>query len=237
MNRRADFFGIDELRSGDHLSIDEFHLRYQNMPEVKFAELIEGVVYMPSPLSIDHGVPHGLMGLWLGTYAMETPGVEYGSNLSVFFDEGETCLQPDGLLRILPERGGQTRNVRKGKARYIGGTPELVAEIAYSTVNYDLHEKLTACERNGVPEYLVWRVGEGEVDWFQLHGRRYRKMVLAQDGIYRSVVFPGLYLDVEAALAGKKKLTLETLAVGLSSADHAAFAQRMASARSRRKKT
>jgi hypothetical protein len=80
----------------------------------------------------------------------------------------------------------------------VAGAPELVAEIAVSSVSYDLHDKLNAYCRNQVREYLVWRVRDLEVDWFVLRDGQFVKQPLSADGIYRSEVLPGLWLDPRA---------------------------------------
>jgi Uma2 family endonuclease len=139
---------IPELQAGDHLTRIEFERRYSAMPHVKKAELIEGVVCMPSPVSHKrHSRPHSMLATWLGTYWPATPGTDAGDNGTVRLD-GENEPQPDSILRILPERGGQSRD----EDDYIAGPPELVAEVSASSASYDLHEKLRAYQRNGVRE-------------------------------------------------------------------------------------
>lgn len=173
---------IPRLHAGDRLTRDEFLRRYFAMPDVNHAELIEGVVYMPSPVSaLNHGEPHLELLTWLGTYRAHTPKVRGGDNSTLMLDI-DNCPQPDGYLRLLPEHGGQSKVVDG----YIEGAPELVAEIAASSVSYDLHDKLNAYRRNGVKEYVVWQVWDREVVWFQLHGGQFEKQPLPNDGIFRS---------------------------------------------------
>src|SRR5436309_8264079 len=143
------------LENGDRLTRAEFERRYDAMPELKKAELIEGVVYMGSPVSHGgHRNPHFRHIGWLDRYATATPGVDGGDNSSLRLDL-DNMPQPDAFLYILPERGGQARIADDG---YLAGAPELIAEVASSSVSYDLHQKLHAYRRNGVREYLVWRV-------------------------------------------------------------------------------
>ena len=155
------------LENGDCLTRAEFERRYEAMPHLKKAELIEGVVYIPSPVRhSQHGSPHAhLVGL-LFQYAANTPGVELGNNSSVRLDL-DNEPQPDALLFIHPVHGGRVRITPDG---IIEGAPELVAEVASSSVSYDLHTKLHVYRRNGVQEYVVWRVLEREIDWFVLRG-------------------------------------------------------------------
>ncbi|ACK70115.1 conserved hypothetical protein [Gloeothece citriformis PCC 7424] len=95
------------LENGDRLTRDEFELRYHAMPELKKAELIEGVVYMASPVRAKkHGKPHAHIIAWLGNYEASTPGVETLDNTTVRLD-ADNEPQPDALLRI--EQGGQSR--------------------------------------------------------------------------------------------------------------------------------
>ena len=156
---------IPPLENGDRLTRAEFERRYEAMPGVNRAELIEGVVYMPSPVRFGaHSEPHGLLVACLGIYAMHTKGIKLGDNGSIRLDL-DNEPQPDGFLIILPERGGRCRI---SEDDYIEGAPELVAEVASSSVSYDLGDKLKAYRRNGVREYVVWRVRERQLDWFVL---------------------------------------------------------------------
>lgn len=50
---------LPPLENGDRLNRFEFERRYEAMPQVKKAELIEGIVYMPAALRFkSHGQPH-----------------------------------------------------------------------------------------------------------------------------------------------------------------------------------
>ena len=149
--------GLPPLENGDRLTRDEFERRYEAMPHLKKAELIEGVVYVPSPVRYrHHGAPHAHLISWLGQYAAGTPGVEVSDNSTVRLDL-DNEPQPDALLLIDPTCGGQARF---SSDDYIEGSPELVAEVASSAVSYDSHTKLHVYRRHGVREYLVWRVLE-----------------------------------------------------------------------------
>jgi Uma2 family endonuclease len=212
------------LEGGDRLTRIEFHRRYEAMPQVKKAELIEGVVYMPSPVARNHATPHARLIGWLSTYEAHTPGVEIGDNATVLLDE-DNEPQPDALLRILPEHGGQSANTAEGD--YIQGSPELVAEIASSSASYDLHDKKTAYRRNRVREYVVWRVRQRALDWFVLREGRYEPLAPATDGIVRSETFPGLWLAVDALLQNDMARVLDVVQEGVASEEHQLFAQRL----------
>ncbi len=146
-------FAIPPLENGDRLSRSEFERRYSAMPEVKKAELIEGVVYMASPLRHrPHGKPHFRLIAWLGTYEAMTPSeIDGGDNSTVRLDI-DNEPQPDVLLRIEEGAGGQSHISEDG---YIEGAPELVAEIAASTASNDLGDKLRVYRRNGVKEPVL----------------------------------------------------------------------------------
>ena len=161
------------LHNGDRLGAEEFLRRYSAMPDLKKAELIHGSVYlMASPVSAEgHGEPHSDLITWLGVYRASTPGVRVGDNVTIVLSEDDTP-QPDGLMRIVPECGGQCRLTVDD---YIDGPPELVAEVARSSVNYDLHDKLDIYQFHGVREYLVWRTDDAAVDWFVLRGEGGRR--------------------------------------------------------------
>ncbi len=212
------------MENGDRLTRAEFERRYQAMPQLKKAELIEGVVYMPSPVRLRrHSRPHLHMAGWLAVYEAETPGVLAGDNTTVRLDL-DNEPQPDLVLLIEPDRGGQTRI---SDDDYIEGAPELVAEIASSSASYDLNVKLNAYRRNGVLEYVVWRVLEQEIDWFVLREGDYRRAHLDESDLYRSESFPGLWLDPRALIRGDLATVLATLRQGLGAAEHSDFVARL----------
>jgi Uma2 family endonuclease len=221
---RPDATTIPPLENGDRLSRAEFERRYRAMPGVR-AELIEGVVYvMASPVRASrHGEPHADLITWLGVYRASTPGVRLADNATVRLDAAN-APQPDVLLLIDPARGGQAR---VSDDDYIEGAPELVAEVASSSASLDLGDKLDAYARNGVREYLVWRVLDRAIDWFALRDDRYEPMKPGDDGLLRSEAFPGLWLDADALLAGDLAGVLAALGRGLASPEHAAFARRL----------
>jgi Uma2 family endonuclease len=208
------------LQNGDRLHSQEFLRRYEAMPELKKAELIEGVVYMGSPVSAEeHSEPDGLIHTWLGTYAAHTPGVRFFPNTTVILDADNTP-QPDACLCLRPGRGGRTRISSK---KYLTGAPELIAEIAASSASLDLNDKMDAYARNGVSEYLVWRTLERRFDWFVLENESYIALPLDPRGLLRSKIFPGLVLDVNALLAMNAPRVLSVLGRGLASAGHKSF--------------
>lgn len=212
------------LESGDRLTRAEFERRYDAMPHLKKAELIEGVVYVPSPVrSASHAQPHGLIITWLGVYAAATPGVELNDNATVRLDL-DNEPQPDALLRLHERLGGQTR---LSPDDYIEGGPELVAEIAASSAAYDVHDKLRVYRRNQVQEYLVWQVHERRLDWWHLQEGTYVPLPADTRGIVRSAVFPGLWLATSALLAGNLADVLTTLQAGLAIPEHRAFMEQL----------
>jgi Uma2 family endonuclease len=218
---------VPALEAGDQLTRDEFERRYAAMPALKKAELIEGVVYMPSPVRVRrHGSPHAKIITWLGHFQARTPGVEVADNATARLDM-DNEPQPDAMLFIAPELGGQ---VRISPDDYVEAAPELVAEVASSSASYDLNTKRHAYRRSGVQEYIVWRVLEQQFDWFVLRGGRYEPLAADDRGVVRSVTFPGLWLDPAALLRGDLAATLQVLDEGLSTPEHAAFATRLAAA-------
>ncbi|MDJ0582443.1 Uma2 family endonuclease [Crocosphaera sp.] len=211
---------IPPLENGDRLTRLEFETRYQQMTHIKKAELIEGIVYMGSPLRINkHGNPHGRIMTWLGTYEAYTNGIQIGDNCTVRLDP-ENEPQPDALLRI--ENGGQSIISEDG---YVEGAPELIVEIAVSTVSIDLHDKLKAYRRNQVQEYLVWRVDDNEIDWFRLKDEKYIKLEADENDIIKSEVYPGLWLNVTALLNGNLVKVLDILKQGIDNYEHKKFCQ------------
>jgi Uma2 family endonuclease len=212
------------LENGDVLTRAEFERRYEAMPHLKKAELIEGAVYVPSPVRHHaHSHPHIHLTGWLVQYEAGTPGVEAGDNGTIRLDL-DNEPQPDALLFIAPACGGQARIDADD---YIEGAPELVAEVASSSASYDLHIKLRVYRRNGVREYIVWRVLEQELDWFVLRAGQYVRLSVDAEGLLRSEVFPGLWLDPAALLRGDLATVLAVVQRGLASPEHVAFVARL----------
>ena len=209
------------LESGDRLNRGEFERRYAAMSNLKKAELIEGVVYVPAALRFkSHGQPHANIIGWLWFYKIATPGVELGDNATIRLDL-DNVPQPDAILMI---DGGQARISTDD---YVEGAPELVVEIAASSAAYDLYDKKRAYRRNGVKEYLVWRVYDREFDWFYLDAGEYIKLEADERGVIHSVTFPGLWLAIEALLSEDMQQVLAVLQQGLNSAEYQEFVQNM----------
>lgn len=192
------------LETGDRLDQATFHQRYEEMPDGFKAELIQGTVIVPPPLRMDHGKHHGLVLGWLTAYYAATPGVDLADNATVLMPpDGEP--QPDALMIIKPTSGGQTRE----EDGYLAGAPELIVEVASSSVSYDLHAKFDSYQQEGVREYVVVVLREPEVRWFVLDGGRFVSRSADDDGIFRSTVYPGLWLDAATLLAGDARQMLD----------------------------
>ena len=217
---------VPPLQNGDRLSRPEFERRFDATPGLERAELIEGVVYMPPPISDDHSSVHSHMVTCLGVYSAATQGVASGLGGSLRLDL-KNMPQPDGFLRIEETYRGQSK---VGPDRYVEGAPERVAEVAVTSASYDLHAKLTAYRRNRVHEYLVLHVFDEAVDYFALRAGRYVAIRPASDGVLRSKVFPGLWLDPAALLRRNLRRVLDVLQHGLDSPQHRTFIAKLASA-------
>jgi Uma2 family endonuclease len=196
------------LENGECLHSREFLWRYGRMPQVKKAELIEGIVYMGSPVSTNHAIPDGVIHGWLALYVARNPGVQFMPNATVILD-AENTVQPDALLRRLPVHGGFTQVNEDG---YLTGPPELIVEIAVSSASIDLRDKRRAYCRNGVCEYLVWIVAEQRVEWFILEADEYMPQQRDAQDLLHSRVFPGLRLPVADLLACDSAKVLAALA-------------------------
>jgi Putative restriction endonuclease len=220
---------IAPLENGDRLMRVEFERRYAAMPAGTKAQLIEGIVYMASALRFrSHGKLHSHLNGWLFTYQSATPHLEIADAITVRLD-ADNEPQPDIALFISPEAGGQTR---LSDDDYVEGAPELLAEISASTVSIDLGVKKMAYQRNGVQEYIVWRVLDQAIDWFYLSSdnlgnRQYIDLPPDADGILRSRQFPGLWLDSAALLRDDMPQVLAVLQAGLATAEHQAFMARL----------
>jgi Uma2 family endonuclease len=219
----APILAIPPLEAGDRLTRAEFERRYTAMSRIKKAELIEGVVYMPSPVSEGHSDRQVVIDGMTLAYMLATPGTKAGSNGTVRLSEMNEP-QPDGFLRIERQYGGQSRSDEDG---FVEGAPDLVVEIASSSVSYDLHDKLNAYRKAGVREYVVWRVRDEEIDWFVLRDKKYERLAADAAGFFRSEVFPGFWLDRSAALRGDAAAMLATLQHGFATPEHAAFVEQL----------
>jgi Uma2 family endonuclease len=215
---------VPPLEMGDHLDQKTFHARYEAMPEDVRAELIGGVVYMPSPLKPRHGRSHARLMGWLSDYEAATPGVElYDNTTAILGPESEP--QPDAYLIVAPEKGGQTR---LNQDEYLEGPPELIGEVSTSTESYDLHSKKDDYERTGVQEYIVVALRQAQVFWFVSRQGKFEPLEPGPDGVLRSEVFPGLWLDPAAFLRGDTARVVEVLRQGLASPEHVAWVAQLA---------
>ena len=210
------------LENGDRLTRVEFERRYEAMSELKKAELIEGRVYMASPVRIIHGQPHAYIMGWLAVYHAATPGTQFADNTTVRLDT-DNEPQPDALLRL---EKGQSRIDDDG---YIEGAPELIVEIAASTASYDLREKLQVYRRNGVQEYIVWQVSDRKIDWFRLRDGEYIKLRSDEQNIIKSEVFPGLWLAIDSLLEYNLAQVIQTVQQGLDTVKHRDFVTKITS--------
>jgi Uma2 family endonuclease len=192
------------LENGDRLNRVEFERRY-TASNIKKAELIEGLVYVASPLRFTpHAEPHGRIIGWLIAYQAMMTGLKVGIEPTVRLD-ADNEPQPDAVLFRL---GG---NAQVDEDGYITGSPELIVEIAASTVSYDLHAKKRSYERNGVKEYIVWRTLDQQIDWFILENGQYVELTPDAAGIMHSREFEGLRLNVTAILNGDMSAVLKIL--------------------------
>ena len=217
---------VPALQDGDRLTRREFERRHEAMPHVKKAELIEGTVYMPSPVHFSsHGQPHSTIIGWLTTYVAATPDVSVADNATVRLDL-DNEPQPDALLRIDAATGGQSRI---SEDDYVEGPPEFIAEVAHSSAAYDLHDKKQAYRRNGVKEQVVWQIEDERVDWFVLEGGEYIALSPDAEGRLESRVFSGLVLDVEALLTGNVAAVLNCVQAQIGSEAHQSFMEQLRS--------
>ena len=215
--------GAPPLSAGDRLSRVEFERRYEARTDIKKAELIEGVVYIPSPVRLDHAQLHGNIILWLGIYRINTLGTYAADNATVRLDL-DNEVQPDALLRLEESLGGHALVTTDN---YLENAPELVVEVAGTSASYDLHAKLNVYRRNGVQEYLVLLAYEGEIRWYALREGVYERLEPDENGVLKSEVFPGLWLDAEHFWQDDMASVLAVLQEGVASQAHADFATRL----------
>ena len=222
--RRSPRRDVPTLESGDRLTQAEFHRIYEQMPKNFKAELVGGVVYVASPLRHPHATYHSDLDGILVYYRFFTPGVEPGNNATLLLGKtGEP--QPDLYLRILSEFGGRSHITDEG---FVKGAPEWIGEIAHSSVAIDLNEKPRDYRTYGVLEYVVLCVREQRLHWFDLQKNR---ELQPEDGVFRSLIFPGLWIDSDALVERDGPRMLATLQQGLGTPEHAAFVEKLAKRR------
>jgi Putative restriction endonuclease len=210
------------LEAGENLTRDEFIRIWEQLPGIKRAELIGGVVYMPSPTSLDHGGMDFDAATFMGVYKAMTPGCAGASNATTYMLDD--CPQPDVNLRIVPECGGKSWV----KKKYLHGSPELLTEVCNTTGSIDLHQKLDLYEEARVQEYLVIVVKKKQIRWHRLVKGKYKLLAPDAEGVYRSRVFPGLWLDSKALFNGDMAKVLATLQEGIASDEHQQFVEELA---------
>ncbi len=221
---------LPPLENGDHLDQKTFHARYEAMPEDCRAELIGGIVYMASPQKVPHSKTQQLVSHWLGEYVGATPGTDtLLNNTQILGPDSEP--EPDCCLFIVPECGGQ---VFVDEDDYLNGAPELIVEVSSATESIDLHRKKEDYRQAGVREYVVLALRTQQVFWFVRQRGKYREVPLPTDGVFRSRVFPGLWLDAEAILGNQRQRVLAVLKQGLASPEHAAFVAKLEKQASRK---
>ena len=211
------------LRDGDRLSRDEFMRRWEAMPDLRWAELIDGIVYMPSPISDIHMDFHARMSGWLWFYATLTPGC-VSRPAGTWLMAPDSAPQPDVALKILPDHGGQSTL----EGEYAAGAPELIVEVSHTTAARDTGVKLRLYERSGVREYVVVRPRNRKLAWHVLADRKYQRLEAGEGSLYRSHVFPGLWLDLEQLWKGDFAGMAETVRQGTATPEHAAFVRQLA---------
>ena len=209
------------IRPGDRMSLEEFIERWEQMPDLKFAELIDGTVYMPSPVSKEHMRLDSRLQALCGSYCFRTTGVESGTNGTWLLSPASSA-QPDCCVYILPEFGGRS-STRRG---FASGAPEFVAEICHSSRAYDLGPKLALYQSAGVDEYLAVLVEERRFEWRMLTNGSY-ELMLDDAGVYRSRILPGLWIHSNAFWNDDSAALLQTLEQGLASKEHQDFAARL----------
>ena len=214
---------------GDRLSRAEFVSAGQSDPDrYQFAERIDGRLVMnaASVRREGHGRPNSRIVGLLVAYEVETPGVEVGDNSTAQIDDDHDP-QPDAYLLVLPEYGGQ---VEFTESDFIRNAPEMIVEIAGHSLATDLGRKKAIYEADGCREYLVWATDERRFYCFRNGTGGFEEVSGGtHDGVFRSVVFPGLWIDMKALLADDLRAAMTTLRRGLESTEHAAFASELAS--------
>ena len=213
--------GRPPLESGDRLSRAEFHRRYTMYPEIKKAELIEGVVLVGSPAHAQHSESHADIVTILGFYGAHTPSLRLADNQSVIIDD-ENEIQPDLCVRIDAPNGGRVERTEEGL--YVGA-PEFIVEVAASSSSYDLHSKLNIYQRNGVREYLVLLAYERDLRFFRLADGENVMVEPDDSGVLRSQVLPGFWFRSDWFWEGRVAELIQLVEEGIASPEHQEFVE------------
>lgn len=110
---------------------------------------------------------------------------------------------------------------------YLARGPEFVADVSDNPIKESVPLKVDVYARHDVKEYLVWRTEDAAIDWFVHDGTQFQRTAPDPDGIIRSRVFPGLWIDTIAMLSDDGSKLLATLDRGLASPEHADFVARL----------
>lgn len=218
LEKRASAQDLPPLNNGDVLSRAEFEERYKVLPNLKKAELIEGVVYVSSPVSPRHGAIHSDIITWIGVYRAATPGVQIFDNTSLRLD-ADNEPQPDVAVLI-------DADPTLVDAEFLEAKPALIIEVAASSAAYDLYQKFHVYRRNGIQEYLVLLVHEQQTRWYHWREGTYIQLQPDDDGILRSQILSGLWFHSEHFWQRDLAGLFAILQQGIASADHQAFTQR-----------
>ena len=213
------------LITGDYMTRDEFMQRWEQPPGFRHAELIEGTVYVSSPLSNHHGIRTVMLAHVLDKYVESTPGCEGGLESSWYMLE--SAPQPDLYLKTLPEFGGPS----SPPGFYAAGAPELAIEVYYSSTDVDFGAKLRLYQRAGVQEYVTVEILRNRIIWRELKSGRYQDLP-PEEGIFKCHIFPGLWLDAAAFWEKDRPRMSAILNRGLATPEHAAFLQHQKEPRS-----
>lgn len=214
------------LENGASMTAAEFHALYAAWPDETRFELIDGVVYMASPLHMPHAEGTSFLSVVLGYFSGATEGVRGGDGLSIRLDEMDE-VQPDSCLFITQACGGHAKIVinDEGEETWLAGAPELACEVANSSRSIDYGRKLDAYLRAGVREYMVYNVRSKELSWFELPSRTLKSP--DEQGVLRSSVMPGLWLAPAMIAENNTTAAIELLQAGLKSDEHAAFLKQL----------
>jgi Uma2 family endonuclease len=211
------------LFEGQRLDQTTFHALYERMPEDFKAELIDGVVYLTMNVKVGHARADASMSGLLYVYSVETPGTVVQANGTAKLGP-RSEVQPDTALLIDPAFGGRTSQDAR---HFTVEAPELVVEIADSTLRRDLDAKKKVYEQAGALEYVVFDVSHRKFHWFVLRDGQFEPLALDADGSYHSVAFPGLWIDEAAFASNDGPPAMAALRRGLASAEHGRFVEQL----------
>lgn len=153
---------------------------------------------------------------WLCQYRRSTPCVESLGRVSIFLDP-TTEIETTAAMWLTPGADDRPRWQR------CEGVPELLVEVTATVHNKVFRRRLRVYEQSEIHELLVVTGDPRDTALYARENGRFARVSPADDGSYRSRVFPGLWLDPSALFSDEWNEMAACLDRGMATEEHAAF--------------